>query len=223
MSDRARLDALMKAESYEELAGLLGSLSFDRLSSKREEGVDPAKKEYVKALRDEIKKGLKDLAGQYFFQSPEEMLKDMQAVGSCMQALFDLTLEFMDAFAAKKAQKNLLDFNDIEHYALSILVEKKEVDGGGFELVPTQAALELREQFEEILIDEYQDSNMVQEIILRTVSREDDGRPNRFMVGMSSRAFINSAWPCLRYSWKSTIATKLKTLMRMAAATAIRR
>jgi len=183
MSDRARLDALMKAESYEELAGLLGSLSFDRLSSKREEGVDPAKKEYVKALRDEIKKGLKDLAGQYFFQSPEEMLKDMQAVGSCMQALFDLTLEFMDAFAAKKAQKNLLDFNDIEHYALSILVEKKEVDGGGFELVPTQAALELREQFEEILIDEYQDSNMVQEIILRTVSREDDGRPNRFMVG----------------------------------------
>jgi len=183
LADRELLDKLLKADSYEKLAELLSNISFSRLSGKREEGVDPAKKELVKALREEIKKGLKDIAGQYFFQTPDEMLKDMQAVGCCMQVLFDLTLEFMDDFAAKKEQKNLIDFNDIEHYALKILVETTRNDEGEYVLTPTQAALELREQFEEILIDEYQDSNLVQETILRSVSREEDGRPNRFMVG----------------------------------------
>lgn len=183
MSDRAKLEKLLQADGYPGLAELLAGFAFDRLSGKREDGVDPAKKEQVKALRDEIKKGIKDITAQYFFQSPEEMLKDMQAVGGCMQVLFDLTLEFMDAFAAKKAQKNLLDFSDIEHYALKILVEEKRDEKGGYILTPTQAALELREQYDEILIDEYQDSNMVQEVILRSVSREEAGAPNRFMVG----------------------------------------
>jgi len=183
MSDKAKLEELLQADNYPGLAQLLAKLAFDRLSGKREDGVDPAKKELVKALRDEIKKGLKDITAGYFFQSPEEMLKDMQAVGGCMQVLFDLTLEFMDAFAAKKGQKNLLDFSDIEHYALKILVEADRDENGDYILTPSQAALELREQYEEILIDEYQDSNMVQEVILRSVSREEAGTPNRFMVG----------------------------------------
>lgn len=178
LSDRSVLDSLRKAQTYEEYAELFPGITYDRLSGKKEEGVQPWKKERVKELREEVKKGLKDLTGQFFFQSPEEMLNDISSVSRIMQVLFDLTLEFMDEFAKKKEEKNLIDFNDLEHFALKILV-REEVGKAS----PTQAALELCEQFDEILIDEYQDSNMVQETLLRSISREDQGRPNRFMVG----------------------------------------
>jgi ATP-dependent helicase/nuclease subunit A len=179
-SDRSLLEQLKGAASYEEYAKLFPGVSFDRLSGKKQEGVDPAKKDKVKELREEIKKGIKDLTAQYFFQSPEEMLSDLQAVGGIIKVLFELTLEFMEEFAKKKEEKNLIDFNDLEHFALKILVSEQE-EGG--EKAPTRAALELSEQFEEILIDEYQDSNMVQETILKSISREEFGSPNRFMVG----------------------------------------
>lgn len=175
LSDRRLLERLQEANSYEEAAKLFPGIAFERLSGKREEGVEVWKKDKVKGIRDEVKTGLKDLTSQYFFQSPEEMLQDLQAVDKVMQVLFDLTLEFMEEFAKKKEEKNLIDFNDLEHFALKILVAEDKK--------PTQAALELSELFEEILIDEYQDSNMVQETILRSISREDQGSPNRFMVG----------------------------------------
>ena len=79
----------------------------------------------------------------------------------------------------KKREKNLLDFEDMEHLALQILL--KEEENG--QMVPSDTALEYREQFVEILIDEYQDSNLVQEFLLQSISGEDDGRFNRFMVG----------------------------------------
>jgi ATP-dependent helicase/nuclease subunit A len=174
LSDRNLLERLRNSGSYREWAKLFPGISYDRLSNKREDGVVLWKKDKVKEIREEVKKGIKDLTAQYFFQSPQEMLKDMQAVDQVMQVLFDLTLDFMREFSKKKEEKNLIDFNDLEHFALKILVKDS---------APTQAALELGEQFEEILIDEYQDSNMVQETILRSISREDMGRPNRFMVG----------------------------------------
>lgn len=178
VSDRDILQKLRQASSYEEYEALLASLSFARLSAKKEEGVDPSKKEEVKVLREEIKKGLKDITNQFFFQSSEEMMKDIQAVQKVMQVLFELSIEFMDEFSIKKEEKNLIDFNDLEHFALRILVEEKE----GVKQ-PSLAAQELSEHFIEILIDEYQDSNMVQETILQSISRERLGNPNRFMVG----------------------------------------
>ena len=106
----------------------------------------------------------------------------MFSVSGCreaVEALVDLTLAFKEAFDAKKRDKNILDFNDIEHFALSILVRR---DGEG-RCVPTETALEYRSHFHEILIDEYQDSNLVQEYILSCISGEEEGRYNRFMVG----------------------------------------
>lgn len=178
VSDRELLNKMHQIESYSEYGDLLTSLSFARLSNKKEEGVLLEKKEQVKALREEIKKGLKDLKNQFFFQTPMEMLKDLQAVKAVMKSLFDVTLSFMEAFAKKKEEKNIIDFNDLEHFALKILVSHQ--DG---EIIPSVAAMELSEHFEEILIDEYQDSNLVQETILKSISRERIGRPNRFMVG----------------------------------------
>lgn len=86
---------------------------------------------------------------------------------------------FGERLTEKKREKNLLDFEDMEHLALQILL--KEEENG--QMVPSDTALEYREQFVEILIDEYQDSNLVQEFLLQSISGEDDGRFNRFMVG----------------------------------------
>ena len=90
-----------------------------------------------------------------------------------------LTLLFRDRLDEKKREKNLLDFGDMEHMALRILLREQE-DG---RIVPSPTALEYRNEFDEILIDEYQDSNLVQEYLLQSISGEEDGRFNRFMVG----------------------------------------
>ena len=99
----------------------------------------------------------------------------METCRAAVESLVDLTLAFKETFDRKKRDKNILDFDDIEHFALSILV-KRDDDGA---CVPTETALEYRSHFHEIMIDEYQDSNYVQEVLLGAVARED----NRFMVG----------------------------------------
>lgn len=177
LSDRELIGGLKTEVAYEGFAKAFTDISYARLSSKRQE-VSQEKKDKVKALREEVKKGIKDLNAQFFFQPPEEMLDDLKSVSKVMDVLSELTLDFMEAFASKKEEKNLIDFNDLEHFALGILVEDKEG-----KIVPTKAARELSEQFDEILIDEYQDSNLVQETILKSISRENDGSYNRFMVG----------------------------------------
>lgn len=178
VSDHQMILELMSMTTYEEYANAFSNISYSRLSSKKQEEVPGYKKDRVKSLRDEMKKGIKDLSSSFFFQPVGEILKDMQSVGSIMEVLTRLTLDFMEAFAATKEEKNLIDFNDLEHFALKILTEEKEG-----QIAPTRAALELSELFEEILIDEYQDSNLVQETILRAISREHKGVANRFMVG----------------------------------------
>lgn len=180
MDDRELLNGLLKLSSYEEYARALSAVSYTRLSSKKQPDASEAKKDRVKSIRNEVKKGIEDISKSFFFQPADEMLKDMQAVGKVMDVLSELTMDFMKEFGAKKEEKNILDFNDLEHFALKILVSQDESSG---ELVPTRAALELAEHFEEILIDEYQDSNLVQETILRAVSREHRGEANIFMVG----------------------------------------
>ena len=177
-SDMELLEALIKLEDYEECGAALSDFKFARLSGKKEEGVSDEKKSQVKSIRDDIKKVINDLKKNYYFQSPEEMLADLQAMSRQVEVLINLTKDFAAAFADKKSDKNLVDFNDLEHFALNILVHKEN----GIEK-PSLAADELSEYYEEILIDEYQDSNFVQEKILNSISKERIGRPNLFMVG----------------------------------------
>lgn len=177
-NDMELLDSLSGANNYEGYYNAFAEFTFARLSGKKEEGVTPEKKEQVKAIRDEVKNALKDLKNNYFFQPPEEMLQDIQAMEKPMKVLLELTKDFVTAFAERKADKNLVDFNDLEHFALRILVKKQEG-----EVLPTAVADELSEYYKEILIDEYQDSNLVQETILTSISSERYGKPNLFMVG----------------------------------------
>ncbi len=177
-SDADMLSALTELSDYKEYLDAFADLKFARLSGKKEEGVSEDKKNQVKLIREEIKKAIGDIKKNYFFQSAEDMFDDIRAMKSPMEVLINLTIDFAKAYAEKKAEKNLVDFNDLEHFALHILVQKN-----GEETVPTPAAKELSEYYAEILIDEYQDSNEVQETIMNSISGERDGRPNLFMVG----------------------------------------
>ncbi len=176
----------VKEEAGEAASGVYNTLytafetvRFGRLSSKKDEMVSQVKREAVKGIRSAVKEQLLDLQQRYFCKSKEQVLAQMEVCRRAVSALVDLTLAFKEAFDLKKRDKNLLDFDDIEHFALSILVRQDEKGA----CMPTETALEYRSYFHEILIDEYQDSNLVQEYILSCISGEEEGRYNRFMVG----------------------------------------
>ncbi|HEX3020774.1 MAG TPA: UvrD-helicase domain-containing protein [Lachnospiraceae bacterium] len=177
-SDEELIYSLLQATTYQDYANLLEGVKWARLSSKKDEAVLPQKKDSVKAIRDDIKKLIQDIGKSYFYQSEEEMLVDLQKVGPVMKVLIDLAIDFSERFARAKEERSLVDFSDLEHFALNILVRRE--DG---EVVRSHVADDLSEYYEEILIDEYQDSNLVQETILTSISKERFGRNNLFMVG----------------------------------------
>ena len=124
---------------------------------------------------------MKDIVGalkdQFFYEAPEELWKDMVEAGKTMSVLAGLVQFFADAFEEKKRSKHLIDFSDMEQYALRILTEKTE-EG----LIPSEAAKDYQKKFAEVMIDEYQDSNLIQEAILTSVSTVSEGNYNVFMV-----------------------------------------
>lgn len=164
---------------YDDLYSAFASVKFDRLPSRKDGTVSNIKREVVKNIRTDVKEKIGDLQKRFFFKTKEQVMEQMKVCRAAVEALIDLTIAFKETFDAKKRDKNILDFNDIEHFALSILVQR-DTEGN---CVPTETALEYRSHFHEILIDEYQDSNLVQEYILSCISGEEDGRYNRFMVG----------------------------------------
>lgn len=183
LSDQEMIERLLTLEpgsfhSYEKYQEAFSQIAFARLSTKKWPDASEERKEEVKALRQMVKKILSDISDDFFFQPMEDMLSDMRKVRKPMLVLLSLTHEFLKRLDASKEENNLVDFSDIEHFALNILVTKE--DG---KLVPTKVAREMSEQFEEIMIDEYQDSNYVQEYILSSISKVSEGRPNVFMVG----------------------------------------
>lgn len=159
-------------DSYPAFGEAISALSFGRLPAIRKFTGDVGKKEYVKELRNQVKDSRKKLLEQFFFLPPEELVGQLRENREVIAALIQVTLDFMEAYSRKKREKNMLDFGDMEHFALEILVDRDTKE-------PTQTARELKNQFVEIMVDEYQDSNYVQETILEAVAKEN----NRFMVG----------------------------------------
>ena len=141
-------------------------------------GVDDALIDQVMELRSVMKDGLKDLQKQYFDIPSEEQFAQLRATAELVRTYVQVTLSFMERLTAEKRRKNILDFADQEHLALKILT--REVDG---KLVPSAPADLFADYFAEIMVDEYQDSNLVQEAILDSISKSRRGRDNRFMVG----------------------------------------
>lgn len=164
-------------ESWESLYERFQTASFGRLKPCRGEGLDKSLQEKVKAIRDTAKERFNALREELFTRSPEQYKAELKAMHPVMGMLVELVRQFAVRFSEAKRGKGLIDFADLEHYCLQVL---SDPDAGG-ELKPSEAALEYRDQYVEILLDEYQDTNRVQEAIVELLSREDRG--NRFMVG----------------------------------------
>jgi len=176
--DLALTESLLACDSYEMLHKKMQMLTFATLSRKKDADADPEFKELVKKHRDEMKKILQNLKKDFFAFSIEDMQEGFMENHRIMQELCDTLLDFHRTFLEAKKEKKIIDFSDMEHFALEILLEKE-----GDTYVPTKTAMEYREYFREIMIDEYQDSNLVQEWLLQAISKEDAGIYNRFMVG----------------------------------------
>ncbi len=164
------LEAFAQAagESWDEAAER--RITFPKLKAAR--GVeDPAAQEQIKAIRDRCKKAAEELMEQ--FSSPSgPLLEDMALVYPAMVGLLDLVEDFSKAYGEEKKKRALLDFSDLEHFAVQLLVDQ--------EGEPTQLARQWGSQYAEIMVDEYQDTNQVQNTIFRALSRQGE---NLFMVG----------------------------------------
>ena len=175
---RRNLEEAFATQDFDGCRVLLDSWKPKALSRKKDDSVQEDKRELAKNLRDQAKDAVKKLQENYFYETTEEVLEELELCREPVQELIRLTRQFIETFSEKKQQKNIVDFTDMEHFALEILVKKE--DG---EIRYTQAADEFSDRFEEILIDEYQDSNLVQETLLQSVSQLRFGRHNLFMVG----------------------------------------
>ncbi len=131
-------------------------------------------KDIAKTARDTVKKKLKKKTDKYLLFNSREANQDIFDMYEKLKALKEIILEYGAKLSKVKKERNILDFNDIEHFALNILVQ--ENDG---EIKQTEVAKKYQEKFVEIAIDEYQDSNLIQEYILNSISRNN----NMFMVG----------------------------------------
>ncbi|HJE01677.1 helicase-exonuclease AddAB subunit AddA [Staphylococcus auricularis] len=129
----------------------------------------------AKSHFDDYKKWLEKVQVDYFSRSKDALTEEMQRLAPRVRYLARVTTDVIRTFGQKKRSRNILDFSDYEHFALSVLTEQ---DGA-----PSAIAAEYRNHFEEILVDEYQDTNRVQEKILSSIKRGTETNGNLFMVG----------------------------------------
>ncbi|MBR0163603.1 MAG: helicase-exonuclease AddAB subunit AddA [Lachnospiraceae bacterium] len=178
--------AKCKGASYDTVREVLLGIRWDRLRPVRSsDDTDPALQQAARDLRDDMKGMVASFIASFFTEPLSEVMRQSHTGEKAYHTLIRTTLRFMEAFALAKAEKNVIDFHDMEHLALSILLEKKEEDGV-VRYVPSDVAREYRTHFAEVMVDEYQDSNPVQEMIVCAICGVFDtqgGRIPRFMVG----------------------------------------
>ncbi len=161
--------------SYGAAAVAIKSPGWRALSRKKDETVSDEKKEMVKKLRERYKAMITEAASETFAEAtPADIVAKEKEAGRLERVLLRVTAKYIENLSVAKKEKNVLDFFDMEHYALNVLIK----DGQ-----PTGTAEVYRDYYKAVMIDEYQDSNMVQELILAAVSTQENGKCNRFMVG----------------------------------------
>lgn len=168
--------ALWEEIEEQELFSFFESFKMGAIAQVRGFKGDETVKNAIKDGRNSVKKELEDLKKKYFSQSLEELFQQLKRMKPLIEELVRLTLEYTEAMELGKKKKRIVDFSDIEHFALRILVDEETKE-------PRETAKEFQQQFEEIMIDEYQDSNLVQETILTAISKASQGEHNMFMVG----------------------------------------
>ncbi len=155
--DLRQIERLEQAEGYEETYEAIQRINWKRLASNRKNQASEEKANFVKRVRDNVKDMIKDLKSLYYELPGEDVLAEIGRCRPYMQMLARLTTDFSKRFEEIKRSRNMIDFDDMEQYAMRILT--REEDG---RLVPSKVAEEYQKQFYEIMIDEYQDTNYAQ-------------------------------------------------------------
>jgi ATP-dependent helicase/nuclease subunit A len=171
-------DALDLLHNWDDLQEFMSSSTFVRLSGKKIE-CDERKKEKVKNLRDTYKKRWNKMKDQWFKRNLASHVEDMQEMAPVVKKLTELVKTFKDQFTKVKKEKAIVDFSDLEHYCLALFLDEKATSD---KLEPSKVSHYYRDKFSELLIDEYQDTNLVQETLLTLIS-DQSGTGNMFMVG----------------------------------------
>ncbi|MCL1998184.1 MAG: helicase-exonuclease AddAB subunit AddA [Turicibacter sp.] len=177
--DLTMIDSLLEVlqnDDFDETHRIFSAVSFGKMfvysaKMKESEGIDEELRKKVIDGRNGVKKWISGIVEKLFSASPEKIRADIQALEPVIKALLDLTAEFRASFMEEKRKRNLVDFNDLEYYAVQILIKDGE---------PSEIAKNLSEKYREVLIDEYQDTNEKQELILASIA---SGACRRFMVG----------------------------------------
>ena len=173
LDDIQKLEEILALKTWDDIFEKISNLKFKTWPTDRK--IVSEQKDKAKEVRDAIKKNISKYKEKIFIYDSKQANSDIYEMYGILVAIKNVIYKFMQKYKETKKEKNIIDFNDIEHYALNILVKKDEE--GNY--IGTEVAKKYQEKFEEIAIDEYQDSNLVQEYILTTVSRGN----NIFMVG----------------------------------------
>lgn len=160
---------ILEAPDFDDLSVRIRKTVFDRLSNKKMPDAREDLKEYVKNERNNFKKYINSLISGVFTADIDTLIEDVKANAPMIAMMVKLSNDFAQRMSEQKKDRGIIDFNDMEHLALDILVKN---NAGIIEY--TRTADELAESFDEILIDEYQDSNQLQEEILTAVSKAEN-------------------------------------------------
>ena len=163
---------------WEDAFAYFQTLKWVKAGTVRKESCDEELAARGKSMREQVKKIVNTLKETYFTRTPVRLLEEIRLMAPLMHTLVALVEDFTVRYQALKQERGLVDFSDLEHYALQILSE--EVDG---ELVASDIANDYRNRFAEVLVDEYQDTNFLQEAIIQLVKRGGEADGNLFMVG----------------------------------------
>lgn len=170
----------------DELRARVERIEFDRLPACKDKLVDPELKERVNSLRKSAKADIDGILKKYLSASEETIKTQMLECNGVIKTLCRVAIEFKRRLDKTMKEKGILSFSNCEHAALDVLVTPKYSEGSLHNIIgweTTKTADEYRHHFDYVLIDEYQDSNMIQELLLSAVSGESNGIYNRFMVG----------------------------------------
>ncbi|WP_411343218.1 helicase-exonuclease AddAB subunit AddA [Paenibacillus sp. WLX1005] len=173
-----RLQDIAAIQPWTELYTSFQQAAFGKLKPVRKDGLDVRIQDHVKQMRETVKKSLSEISGLFFGRTPDEFAQELREAAPLMEELAEVIIRFSDKYQQEKQRRGWVDFSDLEHYALHIL---RHPDSTPEHVVPSAAALEYRQRFDEVMLDEYQDTNSVQEQLVRLISRDVPG--NRFMVG----------------------------------------
>ena len=170
--------------TFDDLRSSMLNLFFDdigRVSQK--DAVNPGKKELVRAIRANVKDTVAGLVKRFFRLDAAGNIRMEDRQHTVVCALVDAVMRYRDVFFAHKKEKNLFAFDDVAHFALDILTTAQIAPDGSLQSSPTRIAREMADYYREVMIDEYQDSNLIQEVLFEAVAGREDGRCTRFMVG----------------------------------------